>query len=227
MTSNSVFQEKDHNLRDYYNLRAGSYEEVYKKPERQNDILLLQAEVMERLKDQTVLEVACGTGYWTQFFSQTASQVLATDQSQESLEIARSKTYSRQNVNFERADAYQLDSINRKYTAGFAGFWWSHIPKNRIPFFLNHFHSKLELESKVLIIDNQFIEGSNQPITDVDLDGNTYQTRMLPDGSNHKVLKNFPSHDEIFNSISAFSTQIEIKSLRYFWILEYRLDQIT
>lgn len=217
----------DQNLRDYYSLRACTYEEVYKKPERKNDILLLQTEVMQRLKNQKVFEVACGTGYWTQFFSQTASQVTATDQSQETLEIAHSKIYSRQNVSFKIADAYKLEGIPSKFTAGFAGFWWSHIPKNRIQFFLAQFHSKLEKKSKVLIIDNQFVEGSNHPITDVDHEGNTYQTRLLPDGSIHKVLKNFPNHDEILNSISPFSTQIEIKYLQYYWILEYRLDRST
>lgn len=227
MTSKPISQAKDHSLREYYNHRADSYEEVYKKPERQNDILLLQAELVERLKDQVVLEVACGTGYWTQFFSRTASQVTATDQSKETLEIARSKAYSRQNVNFKIADAYLLESVTGKFTAGFAGFWWSHIPKNRIQPFLTQFHSKLEKGSKVLITDNQYVEGSNHPITNVDHEGNTYQTRLLPDGSRHKVLKNFPSHDEILHSISPFSTQIEIKYLRYYWILEYRLDQNT
>lgn len=219
-----LISTEDRSLRNYYNLRARTYEEVYNKPERKNDILLLQAEVMERLTDNVVLEVACGTGYWTQFLSQTASQITATDQSQKALDIAQAKTYPRMNVNFEIADAYNLKDILGTFSAGFAGFWWSHIPKNRIHNFLTQFHSKLEKEAKVLIIDNHFVEGSNHPITDIDCDGNTYQTRSLPDGSSHKILKNFPTHDEILNSISPFSTQIEIKYLKYFWVLEYRLN---
>jgi demethylmenaquinone methyltransferase/2-methoxy-6-polyprenyl-1,4-benzoquinol methylase len=217
---------EDQRLRDYYNLRARTYEEVYYKPERKNDVLLLQTEVMERLTDKVVLEVACGTGYWTQFLSQKASQITATDQSQKALDIAQAKMYPRMNVNFEIADAYNLKDIPGIFSAGFAGFWWSHIPKKMIHHFLTQFHSKLEKGAKVLIIDNHFVEGSNHPITDFDFDGNTYQTRSLPDGSIHKVLKNFPPHDEILNSISPFSAQIEIKYLKYFWVLEYCLNNV-
>lgn len=52
------------------------------------------------------LELGCGTGHWTKFFSECGFQVTAVDNSEAMLEIARSKNM--ENVQFLHADASRL-----------------------------------------------------------------------------------------------------------------------
>jgi len=42
-------------------------------------------------------------------------------------------------------------------------------------------------------MDNRYVDGSSTPISERDADGNTYQRRRLADGSDNRVLKNFPT----------------------------------
>ena len=52
-------------LVDYYAKRAREYERVYDKPERQSDLARLHEIVPVMFAGRRVLEIACGTGYWT------------------------------------------------------------------------------------------------------------------------------------------------------------------
>ncbi len=55
--------EKDIEL--YYADRAYEYNKTFLRPERQKDIKKLHKMLKTLLSAHTVLEVACGTGYWT------------------------------------------------------------------------------------------------------------------------------------------------------------------
>ncbi|NIP46779.1 MAG: methyltransferase domain-containing protein, partial [Gammaproteobacteria bacterium] len=85
----------DANLEDYYRRRAGEYERIYEKPERQSDLKRLREIVPALLDGRRVLEIACGTGYWTQFVAERAVSVLATDINDTVLSLARRKAYPR------------------------------------------------------------------------------------------------------------------------------------
>ena len=52
-------------LAAYYAQRAAEYERIYAKPERQADLAALRARFGKLFKGKRVLELACGTGYWT------------------------------------------------------------------------------------------------------------------------------------------------------------------
>jgi demethylmenaquinone methyltransferase/2-methoxy-6-polyprenyl-1,4-benzoquinol methylase len=65
-------------MRDYYAARAPAYDSVYMKPERQTDLRAIEQWVASRFVAARVLEIACGTGYWTQFIAPVALQVLAS-----------------------------------------------------------------------------------------------------------------------------------------------------
>ena len=121
----------------YYAARAPEYERVYQKPERQEDLRQLRDIVTNGFSGMDVLEVACGTGYWTTLFAQTAKSVLATDVNEEVLAIARGRMHESPKSAFLNADAYNLPEPNKTFTGGFCGFWWSHIPKYRLQPFLD------------------------------------------------------------------------------------------
>ena len=210
-------------LVDYYARRAGEYEKIFAKPERQPDLACLRTLLPGLFAGRDLLEVACGTGYWTPLTSGSARSILATDINEEVLEIARHKTYPKHNVTFQIADAYTLENVNGRFSAGFAGFWWSHIPKQRLSHFLDCFHSKLCPGALVVFLDNHYVEGSSTPIARRDSDGNTFQKRKLEDEAEFEVLKNFPTGTELCASVNARAYDAEVTQFKYYWCLRYTL----
>jgi len=209
-------------LQDYYAARAGEYDKVYLKPERQENLRHMQAWLSDVLAKRSVLEIACGTGYWTQFYAPLAARVVALDSAEETLRIAETRLHG-VNVRLLAGDAYQLPIFEGAFDGAFAGFWWSHIPLNKIPEFLNGLHAALQPGAKIVFFDNRFVSGSSTPISERDDDGNTYQLRQLGDGSIHRVLKNFPSGDELLAAVAAYGKTFEYREWDYFWALTYTL----
>lgn len=206
---------------DYYARRAREYERIYDKPEREEDLNRLRTTLPQILADHEVLEIACGTGYWTSRVASTARSILATDINNEVLEIARHKSYPRANVNFQQVDAYSLSGVCGRFTAGLAAFWWSHIPQTQIASFLKHFHTKLVPGALVVFVDNCYVEGSSTPISHKDPEGNTYQIRRLTDGAQYKILKNFPSRNDILSSLGCVAEGLHYQRLQYYWYVTY------
>ncbi len=60
-------------------------------------------------------------------------------------------------------------------------------------------------------------------MTDRDDDGNTYQRRRLSDGSEWKVLKNFPSPDELERQLSHVASRVDIETLGHYWLAHFRV----
>ena len=209
-------------MAEYYARRAAEYERVYQKPERQADLRRIEALVSTAFPGARVLEVACGTGYWTQFIARSAGHVLATDVSPEVLAVAGQKDYGACQVERVRSDAYSLANVPAGFDAGFHGFWWSHVPVERVAEFLSTFHAKLRPNAKVVMIDNRYVEGSSTPLSRRDDRGNTYQLRTLADGSGHEVLKNFPSPDDLTRALAPLTVAPTIRQLAYYWTAEYR-----
>lgn len=205
----------------YYQERAKEYERIYAKPERQEDIKAA-AEIVKRLFDgKNVLEIACGTGFWTQFIAETAKSILATDINQTVIEIAKAKQLKEPSVSFEVADMFK--NHKNRYESLFGGFIFSHILKQERRTFFENLVSLSEKGAEIVLMDNLYVEGSNHPITDTDDFGNTFQTRKLDDGSTHRVLKNFPDEQELRDTISDFTDDVSYNRLNYFWILSFRL----
>ncbi len=205
----------------YYARRAEEYERIYGKPERQEDLGRLRGLVERVFGGEDVLEVACGTGYWTEVAARRAASVAATDINAEVLAIARAKPIVAGKVAFLEADAYALPSLGRRFTAGLAAFWWSHVPRARLRGFLEGWHGVLGRGARVVCIDNVYVEGSSTAISRTDERGDTYQMRKLGDGSRHEVLKNFPTEGELRGAVAGLAGEVKVEWLQYYWVLSY------
>jgi len=210
-------------MRDYYSARASEYDGIYRKPERQPDLRAMEAWISRVFKGRSsVLELACGTGYWTQFFAPGAARVVALDAAEQTLQIARTRV-AQDKVEFVLGDAYDLPLRAASFDAAFAGFWWSHVPLDRVQQFLAGLHRVLRPGALVVFIDNRYVEGSSTPVSERDADGNTFQVRSLKDGSRHRVLKNFPSRDALLRAVEPFASSAAYREWEHFWALEYTL----
>jgi SAM-dependent methyltransferase len=203
----------------YYAARAATYEEIYDRPERQEELSRLHDRVAELMEGHAVLEVACGTGYWTRQLAEVAASVTAVDSNPAMLAIAQRAPA--EGVEFVQADAYDLPASDR-YTACFAGFWWSHVPRERQAAWLSGLQKKLGKDTLLVLIDNSYAEGSSTPIARTDAEGNTYQIRSLA-GERYEVLKNFPTDSTLRKRFAAHAREIRVMRLEHFWLLSCRL----
>ncbi|MEM6801690.1 MAG: class I SAM-dependent methyltransferase [Bacteroidota bacterium] len=204
----------------YYAQRAQEYEKVYYKPERQNDLRKLEELLPQLVKAKSVLEIGCGTGYWTQFLSKTAKLILATDINHSMLEIAKSKSYDCE-TEFRELDYEKIVEVAASFEVIFAGFVISHIRRENLLSFISKLSSKLKRGGELIFVDNRFVEGSNTPIESVDEKGNTFQRRKLEDGSSFKVLKNFYTEEDWRRDI-ADQSEFELRELNYFYLLRLK-----
>jgi SAM-dependent methyltransferase len=207
----------------YYAQRAAIYERVYHKPERQRDLRAMEAWLPAQFAGRRVLEIACGTGWWTPHGARDAASWLATDLNPETMAIAKTKPLP-PSVRFATVDAYTLQGLSdERFDAAFAGFWWSHVPLARLRPWLAMLHARLEPGAVVVMLDNRFSDDSSTPISRRDADGNTYQLRPLDDGSVHEVLKNFPSRDDALAAIAPCAGDVEWTEHDHYWTLRYAL----
>ena len=204
----------------YYARRAGEYEAIYAKPERQADLRAIEAALPAEFTGRRVLELACGTGWWTAHGARDAGRWLATDLIPEPLTIARSKQMPAC-VQFAIGDAYDLPLGD--FDAVFAGLWWSHVLKQRLPGWLQDLHARLPAGASLVFLDNLFVPGSSTPLSRRDEAGNTYQQRRLDDGSWHEVLKNFPQPEDAIAVLGPRAVDARWVAHARYWVLSYAL----
>jgi len=207
-------------MESYYAKRAQEYETIYLKPERQEYIKESKIILKKYFEGKTVLEIACGTGFWTETISEVSKSILAIDINNEMLEIAKNKKYNCK-IDFIQDDSYKLEKVNGNYDSLFSGFWFSHIPKSKIKIFFNIIHNKLNENAIIVFMDNMYVDGSSIPITRFDTDRNSYQIRKLKDNSQYEIFKNFYSVNELKDLVQDYDNKVVIKDLKYYWILKY------
>jgi heme-degrading monooxygenase HmoA/predicted O-methyltransferase YrrM len=148
-------------MRSYYRKRAVSYDQVYLYPERQSDLRFLEIHIPHQFKDLKVLEIAAGTGYWSQFIIGQAASLLATDVTAETLVRIKQRCLSRP-IQTRVVDAFSLNEVGTHFNGAFAGLWFSHIKKQQIPDFLTSLHACLQPGSRVIFLDNaEWLGASN------------------------------------------------------------------
>lgn len=206
----------------YYAKRASTYEEIYQRPERQDELLTLQVRVQELMEGHDVLELACGTGFWTEQIAASAKSVYATDINPEMIELAKAKQLPAGKATFALADlnTFQPD---RPFTACFLGFWWSHVGRQDQVRFIAQLREKLGKDILLVMIDNGYVEEQSTPIARTDADGNTYQFRTLPNGERYEVMKNFPTDSGLRKKLAPLTRELRILRLEYYWLLSCRI----
>jgi ubiquinone/menaquinone biosynthesis C-methylase UbiE len=206
----------------YYVQRAAYYERVYFKPERQADLRAMEAWLATRFVGRNVLEIACGTGWWTPHGAARAVHWRATDLNPETMAVAKAKAAMPAAVRFQQVDAYTLAELgDETFDAAFAGCWWSHVPLDRLQPWLDTLHARLQPGAVVVMLDNSLVQASSTPISRSDAQGNTYQQRPLDDGSTHEVLKNFPTAEQAIAALGLRARDPQWMAWTHYWALAW------
>jgi ubiquinone/menaquinone biosynthesis C-methylase UbiE len=211
----------------YYKNRAKEYEEIYewRDPYRQQEQELLEKILKKRFKGRNILDIGCGTGYWTQRISETADSITGIDINETVLEIARMKEYSCP-TNFYVMDAYNM-TFEKKFNGTLATFMLSHVLKQDIPNWLDHIHCFLDPGAQVFFADNTYIEGIGGKLQTKPNDDNTYKLRTLNNGSQHLIVKNYFSSEELIELFSEHGQNVTEKNVfmgKCFWWISYHYE---
>ena len=209
-------------IEEYYRKRSGEYDKIYETAEWQEDLRLLATWLAGLTRDRSVLEVAAGTGYWTQIAAAGATRITATDHSPAMLARAAKRRLGRK-VTLRRADAYALPAMTSSFDVGMAHLWWSHVETQRQQQFLTQLACRLKPGATLLMIDQLHIAGYSAPALRRDRFGNRYELRSLDNGDIHQIVKNYPDAQQLEQRFGCVCDAIKVRRLRYFWSLQARL----
>jgi 2-polyprenyl-3-methyl-5-hydroxy-6-metoxy-1,4-benzoquinol methylase len=170
---------------DYYRRRASEYDAT-----AYGDIAAARTRIARLVAEMrpagSVLEIACGTGLWTEALARWAGTVTAIDAAPEAVAIARDRVRPAR-VRFEVADVFTWDPGTR-FDVIFFSAWLSHVPASRFGEFWRSLGRLLAPNGRVLFIDEHVDERGKEAY----LAGrDEVIERRLRDGSTYRVIKNF------------------------------------
>lgn len=174
---------------DYYRRRAAEYDETAYGDTSAARVRIARL-VAQMRPSGRVLEIACGTGMWTEALAGWAGTVTAIDVAPEAVAIARDRVLAA-NVRFELADVFTWVPDGRYDVIFFAG-WLSHVPTSRFDQFWQSLRRFLVERGRVLFVDEHVEEREKETYVDGRED---IVERRLRDGSTFCVVKNFLDPD--------------------------------
>ncbi len=213
---------QDKETQDYYRERAESYEEIYyrEQPDRRKEIDDEVIRLRHLVAGKSVLELACGTGYWTKVMSESAKSIVASDLSAEMLEIANRKPLGCP-VEFVAADMFAHAWPKTSFDIVAVGFWFSHQPRQEYKQFFDLITAPLKPGGTIWLIDNNPpAEGTNHEHIRSDDNDNNVKRRYLKVGRHFTFLKNYFAYSELSE---LFSPRFALKRLTYgiyYWMVE-------
>jgi ubiquinone/menaquinone biosynthesis C-methylase UbiE len=174
-------------MRDYYDARAAEYDDWYlglglfaerDRPGWKEELAALERAIAS-LPWAHTLDVACGTGFLTQYLP---GEIVGLDQSEQMLEIARERVPT---ATFTQGDAFELPfgpwAFERVFTAHFYG----HLDQTERGRFL----AEAERVAPELVVCDAALRSGREH--------EEVQERVLEDGSTWTVYKRFFAPEEL------------------------------
>lgn len=190
---------------EYYQARATEYDEWFfregrydRGPEHRarwfREVAIVEAALQKALPSGEVLELACGTGLWTQHLVKQHSRVVAIDASAEAIGINRERVDS-DVVEYIVTDLFNWTPPANRFDAVFFGFWLSHVPPGHFDTFWATVRAALKPDGRVFFVDSLLEQTSTARDHD-QLDKSGEVRRRLNDGREFTVVKMFyePAH---------------------------------
>jgi len=198
---------------DYYRRRAGEYDVTAYGDDIAAARALIARLVAEMRPAGSVLEIACGTGLWTEALAGWADTVTAMDAAPEAVAIARERVRL-PSVRFEIADVFSWDPGTR-FDVIFFSAWLSHVPVSRFGQFWQLLGNWLVANGRVLFVDEHVDEREKE---DYVAGLEEVVERQLADGSAFRVIKNFVEPEELELRLRRIGWECVIRRASSRWI---------
>ncbi len=163
-----------------------------------------------------VLEIACGTGEWTEVLARNADSVTALDSSSDMIKRNKARLKDNPKVRYVLADFYDWKP-DKLYDAVSFSFWISHVPGSRLDEFVSKVSRCLVPSGRVVFVDQQVTAEKNEVM---DVPGGEVSIRTLDDGRGFKVIKHFYKHEEIREVFlrNGIRTRVSNTSTHFFFV---------
>jgi len=143
------------------------------------------------LDEKNVLELAPGTGIWTEALCNRAAHLTAVDASSEMIALNRQRLGNGAvKVTYIEADLFEWQPT-QQFDAVVFCFWISHIPKSRIDGFLANLAKMLTPGGTVFFLDARREHTSTAADHVLPLGDEELMVRRLDDGREFTIVKNF------------------------------------
>jgi demethylmenaquinone methyltransferase/2-methoxy-6-polyprenyl-1,4-benzoquinol methylase len=205
----------------YYRARAGEYDGSLRQLERYVSLggsvagrpgdeegkeVAILLDALERMRPfDSVLELACGTGWWTQWLAQHGRRVTAVDAAEEMLALNRERVNAA-NVKYIAADVFAWKP-DRKFDLVFFAFWLSHVPHDRFAAFWQLVGDSLAPHGRVFFVDELDTEEARGQETRV---GGDAVLRTLEDGRQFRAVKVFYQPSELEAKLRTLGWNVDV-----------------
>jgi demethylmenaquinone methyltransferase/2-methoxy-6-polyprenyl-1,4-benzoquinol methylase len=214
----------------YYRARAGEYDEWWQRVGRYDrgeeatshwhaEVRELECALAEAGLTGDVLELACGTGWWSERLAATARSLTCIDGSTEMLE-ANEERLRRAKLpipRYESADLFQWAPCHA-FDAVFFSFWLSHVPHDRFTAFWSSVARALRPNGKVFFIDSAREETATARDHQMPNEAGV-QERRLNDGRIYRIVKLFLEPNELTTRLEALGWRATVRRTQRYFVL--------
>lgn len=161
---------------------------------------------------RAALELAAGTGLWTQRLAAHFDDVTAVDAAPETLAINRDRLdAAADRVTYEVADLFTWRPT-RRYDVVFFSFWLSHVPPERFAAFWSLARDCLTPDGRVFLLDSRYTPDSTARDHRLEGADATNVTRRLNDGSEYRIVKVFYTPERLRADLAALGWQADLRA---------------
>lgn len=205
---------------DYYSARAPEYDRWFYRAGRydrgaafkrqwESEAQTVRDQLLNAPRQKRILEMAPGTGIWTEQLIKLSDQVTALDASSEMIAINKAKLAS-QKVKYIQTDLFTWRP-QQQYDMVFFGFWLSHVPGEKLSMFLRTVHDALTPGGRLFFVDSQRTDLSSSR-TETENLGGELQQRVLSDGRRYEIVKIYYDPAQLTATLWESGFEIEVLS---------------
>lgn len=203
---------------DEWFLRQGRYDRGPEENARWHTEAGQVAGALDRFLDglprgACALELAGGTGLWTERLAQRVARLTVVDAAPEALALNRDRLSGRLggrlDAGAERAERVEYVTSDlfdwrpaRRYDAVFFGFWLSHVPPERFAAFWALVRDALTPRGRVFVVDSLYEPRSTARDHRLDGPGATTVRRSLNDGRAYRIVKVFYTPERLTDALA-------------------------
>jgi SAM-dependent methyltransferase len=215
---------------EYYRARSAEYDQWWLRQGRYDRGAALNAQWFEEAASVSsalaafrptgrVLELACGTGIWSEQLLPFASRLTLLDGSPEMLKIAAARLRAPE-VRTIEADLFQWQPAGQ-FDVVFFGFWLSHVPPERFAGFWQLVRRCLAPGGRVFFVDSRYDHTSTALDHHLPEPEATVVRRRLNDGREYQIVKVFYDPSELTSRLYRLGWRCEIRETEHYFLYGY------
>jgi demethylmenaquinone methyltransferase/2-methoxy-6-polyprenyl-1,4-benzoquinol methylase len=213
---------------EYYRARAAEYDEWflrlgrYDRGRESNELWFdeigdLKRALADLQPSGSILEIAAGTGWWSEQLVPSAGHLTVLDSSAEALALNRARLGADSRVDWIQADVFEWEPAT-KYDVVFFSFWLSHVPDELFESFWARIDLALKPSGRVFFIDSLRAESSTASNHTLPASDEAITLRKLNDGREYRVVKIFYDPKTLESRLRSLGWQASVGQTETFFL---------